>query len=100
MIERPFWTERLAAGWKQAPIVWLTGPRRVGKTVLAQSLPDTERGREAADAIECEWKPESFETRGLAAFRAQYPKGKNYVVSQLPGPAYERVQNGLKISIV
>ena len=42
MIDRPFWAERLAAGWKQAPIVWLTGPRRAGKTVLAQSLPDTE----------------------------------------------------------
>jgi len=42
MIDRPFWTERLAAAWKQAPIVWLTGPRRTGKTVLAQSLPDAE----------------------------------------------------------
>jgi predicted AAA+ superfamily ATPase len=42
MIKRPFWTERLAAGWKHAAIVWLTGPRRVGKTVLAQSLSDAE----------------------------------------------------------
>jgi len=42
MIERPIWKERLVAAWKQATIVWLTGPRRVGKTVLAQSLPDTE----------------------------------------------------------
>ena len=58
------------------------------------------RGRDAADAIECKWKPESFETRGLAAFREQYPKGKNYVVSPLNGPAYQRVQDGLKISIV
>ena len=42
MIERPFWNERLVAAWKEASIVWLTGPRRVGKTVLAQSLPDAE----------------------------------------------------------
>jgi uncharacterized protein len=42
MIERPIWKERLAAAWKQASIVWLTGPRRVGKTVLAQSLRGTE----------------------------------------------------------
>src|SRR6266567_285164 len=42
MIERPIWTERLRAAWKQASIVWLTGPRRVGKTVLAKSLPDAE----------------------------------------------------------
>ena len=42
MIERPFWSKRLRAAWKQAPIVWLTGPRRVGKTVLAQSLGEAE----------------------------------------------------------
>jgi hypothetical protein len=42
MVQRPFWTARLAAAWRQAPIVWLTGPRRVGKTVLAQSLADAE----------------------------------------------------------
>ena len=38
MIERGFWRGRLASAWKQAPLVWLTGVRRVGKTVLAQSL--------------------------------------------------------------
>jgi predicted AAA+ superfamily ATPase len=58
------------------------------------------RGRDAADAIECKWKPDAFETHGLAAFRQQYPKGKNYVVSPLNGPAYDRVQGGLRISIV
>jgi hypothetical protein len=57
-------------------------------------------GRDAVDAIECKWNPEAFETRGLAVFREQYPKGKNYVVSPLNGPSYERVQGGLKISIV
>jgi predicted AAA+ superfamily ATPase len=57
-------------------------------------------GRDAVDAIECKWNPEAFETRGLAAFREQYPKGKNYAVSPLNSPAYERVQGGLKISIV
>ena len=57
-------------------------------------------GRDAVDAVECKWNPEAFETRGLAAFREQYPKGKNYAVSPLNGPAYERVQGGLKISIV
>ena len=57
-------------------------------------------GRDAVAAIECKWRPEAFETRGLAAFREQYPNGKNFVVSPLSGPAYERVQDGLKISIV
>lgn len=42
MIARPLWTKRLTLAWKQASVVWLTGPRRVGKTVLAQSIPDAE----------------------------------------------------------
>jgi uncharacterized protein len=42
MVGRPIWVERLWRAWKQVSIVWLTGVRRVGKTVLAQSLPDAE----------------------------------------------------------
>jgi hypothetical protein len=42
MIDRPIWVARLQAAWKQAPVAWLCGPRRVGKTVLAKSLPDAE----------------------------------------------------------
>jgi len=42
MIERPLWRNRLHAAWRQVSIAWLTGVRRVGKTVLAQSLPETE----------------------------------------------------------
>jgi predicted AAA+ superfamily ATPase len=39
MIDRPAWTERLEAAWRQAPIVWLAGPRRAGKTFLARQIP-------------------------------------------------------------
>ncbi len=42
MIARPLWNQRLFAGWQKASIIWLTGPRRVGKTVLAQSLSGAE----------------------------------------------------------
>jgi predicted AAA+ superfamily ATPase len=58
------------------------------------------RGRDAVDAIECKWKADAFETRGLAAFRARHPKGKNYVVCPLPGPGYERTQDGHKLAFV
>lgn len=78
MIERPFWRD------KQQREVDFVVPR----------------GRDAADAIECKWRPQAFETRGLAAFRASYPKGKNYLVSPLNGPAYDRVQNGLEVKFV
>lgn len=36
--ERPYWQERLTSAWRKAPIVWLSGVRRVGKTTLARSL--------------------------------------------------------------
>lgn len=38
MVERPFWLRRLESAWREAPIVWLAGVRRSGKTTLAQSL--------------------------------------------------------------
>jgi predicted AAA+ superfamily ATPase len=38
MIERPFWIQRIEEAWRVAPIVWLAGVRRIGKTTLAKSL--------------------------------------------------------------
>ena len=38
MIIRQNWIERLAASWQLAPIAWLTGVRRAGKTTLAQDV--------------------------------------------------------------
>jgi hypothetical protein len=58
------------------------------------------RGRDTVEAVECKWKPDAFETRGLAAFRALYPKGKNYVVCPLPGSSYERVEDGHELAFV
>ncbi len=38
MINRAFWHRRLDDAWREAPIVWLAGVRRSGKTTLARSL--------------------------------------------------------------
>ncbi len=38
MIARPFWLTRIEAAWRDAPIAWLCGVRRSGKTTLAESL--------------------------------------------------------------
>jgi predicted AAA+ superfamily ATPase len=38
MIERPFWRQRIEEAWSDAPIVWLCGVRRAGKTTLARQL--------------------------------------------------------------
>ena len=40
MIQRPYWKQRLESAWRTRPIVWLSGVRRVGKTVLSKSIPD------------------------------------------------------------
>ena len=42
MIFRPFWLDRIESSWRKAPIVWLSGVRRVGKTTLAAELGNAE----------------------------------------------------------
>jgi predicted AAA+ superfamily ATPase len=49
MIARPFWQERLEQAWREAPIAWLAGVRRSGKTTLAQSL-----GAERSHYVNCD----------------------------------------------
>jgi predicted AAA+ superfamily ATPase len=38
MVVRPFWQQRLEQAWRHAPVAWLCGVRRSGKTTLAHSL--------------------------------------------------------------
>lgn len=40
MIARDRWLERVREAWSRRSVVWLSGVRRVGKTTLAQMLPD------------------------------------------------------------
>ncbi len=42
MKRRLFWLKRIEAHWRRRSVVWMSGVRRVGKTCLAQSLPDIE----------------------------------------------------------
>ena len=49
MVQRPFWLGRLEEAWKEAPIVWLSGVRRSGKTTLARSL-----GEERVFYVNCD----------------------------------------------
>lgn len=49
MIQRPFWQQRIEKAWGEAPIVWLCGVRRSGKTTLAESL-----GAERVMYINCD----------------------------------------------
>ncbi len=38
MINRPFWQDKIERAWSEAPIVWLAGVRRSGKTTLAKDF--------------------------------------------------------------
>jgi predicted AAA+ superfamily ATPase len=38
-IKRPLWNARIRESWTKAPIVWLCGARRSGKTTLTHDLP-------------------------------------------------------------
>ena len=40
MIPRAYWMDRIRSAWEKAPVVWLTGVRRVGKTTLARAIPE------------------------------------------------------------
>jgi len=42
MVRRGFWVSRIEKAWKEKSVVWLSGVRRAGKTVLCQALPRTE----------------------------------------------------------
>jgi len=42
MVNRHFWRDRIKEGFKERSVVWLSGVRRVGKTILSKSLSDME----------------------------------------------------------
>jgi len=42
MVQRHFWLRRIEKAWRGKSVVWLSGVRRAGKTVLCQSLPGVE----------------------------------------------------------
>ena len=49
MVPRPFWLQRIERAWREAPIAWLCGVRRCGKTTLAESL-----GKERTLYVNCD----------------------------------------------
>lgn len=63
MIERRFWRKRIEDAWKQAPIVWLAGVRRTGKTTLAGML-----GPERTFHVNCDLPASGEMVRDPAVF--------------------------------
>ncbi len=42
VVQRHYWQDLVESAWRQRSVLWLAGVRRVGKTVLCQSLPNIE----------------------------------------------------------
>lgn len=42
MVQRHFWLDKVKKGLRERSVLWLSGVRRVGKTMLCQSLPEIE----------------------------------------------------------
>jgi predicted AAA+ superfamily ATPase len=56
-------------------------------------------GRDRVDAIECKWNPEAFDATALKAFRAYYPRGRNFLVTPAGDPAYTRRFGDMEVRV-
>ena len=84
MISRPFWLTRLEESWRQAPIIWLSGVRRCGKTTISKSV-----GESRALYVNCDLPAAQDMVRDPVLFYRNC--GKEIVVfdevHQLPDPS-------------
>jgi hypothetical protein len=69
MFPRTHWQEQIESAWNERSIVWLSGVRRVGKTVLCRSLPDV-------DYYDCELPRVRRLLEDPEAFLREHRKGR------------------------
>ncbi len=82
MVKRAFWLSKIETLWKRRSILWLSGIRRCGKTVLSQSLP-------AIEYFDCELPRTRARMEDVESFLSEL-KGKRAVldeIQRLPNPA-------------
>jgi uncharacterized protein len=82
MFDRPIWKHRLERAWRDVPLVWLAGVRRVGKTVLAKEFADSE-------FLNCDLPGEAWRLDDPEAFFRSVDKPLVVLdeVHQLPDPS-------------
>jgi hypothetical protein len=83
MVNRNFWSQRIINSWTEAPIVWLAGVRRSGKTTLTKGLGDNQV------YINCDLPISSDITKDPELFyrNCKYPLIVFDEIHQLPDPA-------------
>jgi predicted AAA+ superfamily ATPase len=57
------------------------------------------RSRDRVDTIECKWDPGRFDPTAVKLFRTYYPKGVNYLICPLDGPAHARRISSLEVRV-
>ncbi len=82
MIERVWWKNKILTLWEKRPIVWLSGVRRVGKTLLCRSI-------DGIRYYDCELPSVRRELEDPEAFLKSAPEGFIALdeVHRLPDPA-------------
>jgi len=58
------------------------------------------RGRKCVDVVECKWTADSCDMRGMAAFRENYPHGRNLIVAPDVTKSYVRKHKQLEVEYV
>ena len=85
--------EHLQAHFPDSPArYWRDKARREVDFVLV-------RGRDLVDAVECKWDATAFDSSSLTVFRSRYPKGRNYLVAPLGGPAYTKRLGKVEVKV-
>lgn len=57
-------------------------------------------GRDRYDVYECKWSADAFSPRGMLAFRAIYPRGRNFLVAPIAGGPADRRFGGIDVRVV
>lgn len=73
---RPFWLNRIKRAWDSRNIVWLSGARRLGKTVLSRQVPD-------ARYFNCDLPSVRDRLADPEAFFAHLPPGSRVVLDEV-----------------
>jgi predicted AAA+ superfamily ATPase len=74
-VDRPLWRDRIEQQWRERRIVWLAGPRRLGKTTLVRSLPDI-------DYFDCDLPRVRRDADDAEAFLRQH-RGRRIVLDEI-----------------
>jgi predicted AAA+ superfamily ATPase len=74
-IDRPLWRGRIEQEWRERRVVWLAGPRRLGKTTLVRSLPDI-------DYFDCDLPSARRDADDVEAFLRRH-RGRRIVLDEI-----------------